>query len=179
MKMTSGANAPITKENPNLATVVASFDWKNSSSSNEFVASAIICGDNKKALSPSSLVFFNQTLTDDETVELVQNGNKEQIEVDIAFVPENIHRIVFIVYANPEERGTASFATMSDAQISIETLEGKSLLNFDIPSEVMKSNTSAVIFGELYRYKGDWKFRAIGQGYSTLQKIADDFGVDL
>lgn len=177
--MTSGANAPITKENPNLATVVASFDWKNSSSSMEFVPSAVICDANKKALSPSSLVFFNQTLTDDATIELVSKGVKEQIEVDIAFVPENVHRIVFIVYANPEERGSASFVTMSDASISIDTLDGKKLLEFDIPDETMKSTTSAVIFGELYRYKGEWKFRAIGQGYSTLQNIADDFGVDL
>lgn len=177
--MTSGANAPITKENPKLATVVASFDWKNSSPSVEFVASAVICGENKKALSSSSLVFFNQVLSDDQAVEVVQKGNKEQIEVDIAFIPDNVHRIVFIVYANPEERGTSSFITMSNANISIDTIDGKTLLDFDIPSEVMLSTTSAVVFGELYRYKGDWKFRAIGQGYSTLQNIANDFGVDL
>jgi tellurium resistance protein TerD len=37
-----------------------------------------------------------------------------------------------------------------------------------------------MIFGELYRNNGDWKFRAVGQGYATgLRGIATDFGVNV
>jgi tellurium resistance protein TerD len=37
-----------------------------------------------------------------------------------------------------------------------------------------------MIFGELYRYSGEWKFRAVGQGYSSgLRGIALDFGVNV
>jgi len=36
------------------------------------------------------------------------------------------------------------------------------------------------VFGELYRHAGDWKFRAVGQGYSSgLAGIARDFGVSV
>jgi Uncharacterized proteins involved in stress response, homologs of TerZ and putative cAMP-binding protein CABP1 len=37
-----------------------------------------------------------------------------------------------------------------------------------------------MIFGELYRQEAEWKFRAIGQGYSAgLAGIATDYGVRL
>ena len=37
-----------------------------------------------------------------------------------------------------------------------------------------------MIFGELYRHAGEWKFRALGQGYTTgLRGVADDFRVSL
>ncbi|MDX6214154.1 MAG: tellurium resistance protein TerD, partial [Frankiales bacterium] len=42
------------------------------------------------------------------------------------------------------------------------------------------STETAMIFGELYRNAGEWKFRAVGQGYATgLRGIALDFGVNV
>jgi len=42
------------------------------------------------------------------------------------------------------------------------------------------SNETAMIFGEVYRNGAEWKFRAVGQGYSTgLAGIARDFGVNV
>jgi len=39
---------------------------------------------------------------------------------------------------------------------------------------------TAMIFSELYRNGAEWKFRAVGQGYTTgLAGIATDFGVQL
>jgi tellurium resistance protein TerD len=37
-----------------------------------------------------------------------------------------------------------------------------------------------MVFGELYRYQAEWKFRAVGQGYASgLAGIAMDFGVTI
>ncbi len=38
-------------------------------------------------------------------------------------------------------------------------------------------NMTAMIFGEVYRYKGEWKFSAIGQATQdeTLGKLAERF----
>ena len=45
---------------------------------------------------------------------------------------------------------------------------------------VRKDGAAAMIFGELYRNETEWKFRAIGQGYSSgLAGIATDYGVRL
>lgn len=37
-----------------------------------------------------------------------------------------------------------------------------------------------MIFGELYRSRGKWEFRAVGQDYASgLRGIAMDFGVNV
>ena len=42
------------------------------------------------------------------------------------------------------------------------------------------SSETAMILGEVYRNNAEWKFRAVGQGYSTgLAGIARDFGVNI
>jgi tellurium resistance protein TerD len=42
------------------------------------------------------------------------------------------------------------------------------------------STETAMVFGELYRYNAEWKFRAVGQGYAAgLAGIARDFGVNV
>jgi tellurium resistance protein TerD len=61
------------------------------------------------------------------------------------------------------------------------------VVNQDTEQEIVRYDLSedaasetAMIFSELYRRDGEWKFRAVGQGYATgLYGIATDFGVPL
>jgi tellurium resistance protein TerD len=56
--------------------------------------------------------------------------------------------------------------------------DGVELTRYDLTEDA--STETAMIFGELYRARGEWKFRAVGQGYSTgLAGIARDFGVNV
>ena len=42
------------------------------------------------------------------------------------------------------------------------------------------STETGLVFGELYRRQGAWKFRAVGQGYATgLKGIATEFGISV
>ena len=41
------------------------------------------------------------------------------------------------------------------------------------------SNQTAMLFGEVYRHNGEWKFNAIGSGYQGgLAAICASYGVD-
>jgi tellurium resistance protein TerD len=52
------------------------------------------------------------------------------------------------------------------------------LARYDLSEDA--STETAMVFGELYRNGTDWKFRAVGQGYSTgLAGIARDFGLNV
>lgn len=179
----AGGNVSLTRENPDLTTIVVGFGWdsvKSNGPITEIVPSAVLCGSDGKAINPKSLVFFNQTLSDDGTVEFVSDNDDEQMEVDIAFVPSEIHKIAFVVYVNPEERRPGNFASIRSAYIRIAKKGAGELVRFNIPSASLSSTVDAMIFGELYRYKEEWKFRAVGQGYSTgLKGVASDFRVDI
>lgn len=179
----AGGNVSLSRENPDMGTVVVGFGWKTVASNGpvtEIIPSAIICGANGEALNPNAFVFFNQTLSEDGHVEFVSKDDVEQMEVDIAFIPEEIHKIAFVVYVNPEERRPGTFASIRSAYIRLSKLDGSELTRFDIPASNHSSDVNAMIFGELYRNKAEWKFRAVGQGYKTgLQGVANDFKVEI
>lgn len=181
-KLTAGGNVFLTKENPGLTGVVAGFGWHVRTGNGpvpEVVPSAILCDSSGKAVAPDSLIFFNQIQSGDGSVNYVSDNDQEQIEVSIADVPEQVAKIVFVVYIDPDVRKPGNFSSMREAYVRITDPAGAELTRFDIPND-SNIEITAMVFGELYRHSGGWKFRAVGQGYSTgLAGVARDFGVEI
>ena len=51
-------------------------------------------------------------------------------------------------------------------------------MRYDLSEDA--STETAMIFGEVYRHGGEWKFRAVGQGYAGgLGPLARNFGVNV
>jgi tellurium resistance protein TerD len=181
IRLESGGNTALNAANPLLTDLVVGFGWeviKSNSPQSELVPSAILCDHAGKALSTSSLVFFNQLSTPDGSVQYVTKGDTDQIEVDLALVPAEVDKIVFVVYVDPDIRKPGNFASVRNAYIRVADREDNDIVRYDLHQA--ESSVTAMIFGEIYRYKGSWKFRAIGQGYTTgLVGVADAFGVNL
>jgi len=60
----------------------------------------------------------------------------------------------------------------------VNAADNRELARYDLTEDA--STETAMVFGELYRHGGEWKFRAIGQGYASgLRGIAQDFGVNV
>ncbi|ALE93425.1 hypothetical protein AOC05_15705 [Arthrobacter alpinus] len=180
--LVAGANAALTVENPGLDHVVVGLGWESIPShgpSAELVPFAVMCDANGVAASNDHLVFFNQLVSADASVTFAGEEDQEQIDVDLSRVPEDIAKIVFFVYVDPDVRGKGTFAAVRNSHIRLSTAENREILRFEIPATNMDSVT-ALIFGELYRHRTEWKFRALGQGYTTgLAGVAKDFGISL
>src|SRR5690606_15160216 len=96
-----------------------------------------------------------------------------RISFDLTAVPDEITRIV----GAASRYDGAHFGNLDDLLLTLADGSGEELLRFAIGHT---GSVSAFIFGELYRRGGDWKFRAVGQGYDTgLAGLATDFGVDV
>ncbi|MDQ6586942.1 MAG: TerD family protein, partial [Haemophilus parainfluenzae] len=55
---------------------------------------------------------------------------------------------------------------------------GDEIVRFDLSEDY--STETAMVFGEIYRHNGEWKFRAIGQGYSGgLYALCQQYGVNV
>lgn len=76
-----------------------------------------------------------------------------------------------------ETRGQA-FGQVRNAFIRVvNQADGAELARYDLSEDA--STETAMVFGELYRNGGDWKFRAVGQGYTSgLSGIAKDYGIN-
>jgi tellurium resistance protein TerD len=72
-----------------------------------------------------------------------------------------------------------NFGQVRNAFIRVVNQAGNTeLTRYDLTEDA--STETAMVFGELYRNGAEWKFRAVGQGYSTgLAGIAKDFGVNV
>lgn len=177
-----GANAAITAENPHLESVVVGLGWSVVPSRGpqvEPVAIAIMCSASGTAISNDHLVFFNQIADPSESVQFLGDDDQEQIDVHLRHVPAEVSKISFNVYIDPDVRGLRTFSSVRNAYIRLCEPTGRELIRFNLPDNPA-GNETAMVFGELYRNAGGWKFRAVGQGYAKgLQGMAQDFGISI
>ncbi|MEU6244740.1 TerD family protein [Streptomyces sp. NPDC047024] len=125
-----------------------------------------------KVRSDADFIFYNQPSGPGVAYRSGGGAAPDAITVDTAAVPPDIEKIV--VTASPDAagqtfQGIEPTATIRDAD------GGAVLATFTPPS--LGSETALVVV-EIYRRNGQWKARAVGQGYANgLAGIATDFGV--
>lgn len=168
--------------------VTVGLGWDERTTSGEdfdLDASAIAVGKDGNALSDKHFVFFNNLRSPDGSIEHTGDnltgggdGDDEQIKVDLAAVPAEVDKVVFPVSIYEADSRGQAFGQVRNAFIRIvNQADGRELARYDLSEDA--STETAMIFGELYRNSGDWKFRAVGQGYATgFAGIAKDFGIN-
>jgi tellurium resistance protein TerD len=189
VSLTKGGNVSLTKQAPGLSAVNVGLGWDTRTTTGDdfdLDASAILCDGNGKVLSDRDFVFFNNLTSSDGSVEHTGDnltgegdGDDEIIKVNLAAVPQAVAKIVFPVSIYDGASRNQSFGQVRNAYIRVlNAADNTEIARYDLSEDA--STEVAMIFGELYRHSGEWKFRAIGQGYTTgLVGIATDFGVRL
>ncbi|MCZ4098226.1 TerD family protein [Streptomyces sp. H39-C1] len=189
VSLSKGGNVSLTKEAPNLTAVIVALGWDARTTTGadfDLDASALLASPEGKVISDAHFVFFNNLKSPDGSVEHLGDnltgsgdGDDEVIKVNLAGVPADVAKIVFPVSIYEAESRQQSFGQVSNAYIRVvNQFDQAELARYDLSEDA--SSETAMIFGELYRYNGEWKFRAVGQGYASgLRGIALDFGVNV
>ncbi|WP_445530045.1 TerD family protein [Streptomyces cyslabdanicus] len=187
--LAKGGNVSLSKAAPNLTNVMVGLGWEERSTTGapfDLDASALLCTGANRVLGDEWFVFYNQLTSPDGSVEHTGDnltgegeGDDETILVDLTRVPPQCEKIVFPVSIHMADERGQTFGQVSDAFIRVvNQADGTELARYDLSEDA--STETAMIFGELYRYHGEWKFRAVGQGYASgLRGIALDFGVNV
>ena len=90
-------------------------------------------------------------------------GDDEQILVDLTAVPADYDKLVFVVNIYDRESRKQDFGMIANAFIRIcDERTGEEFCRYNLSESY--AGMTAMIFGEIYRYNGEWKFNAIGQG---------------
>ncbi len=103
-------------------------------------------------------------------------GDDEQVIVELTKVPAEYNRIVFVVTIYQARERNQSFGMIKNAFIRIVDADnGTELCKYNL-SENYDGKT-AMIFGEVYRYNGEWKFSAVGEPTNDngIQDMANRF----
>jgi tellurium resistance protein TerD len=188
VSLTKGGNVSLTKQAPGLTAVVVGLGWDARTTDGkafDLDASAIVCNADGKALSDKHFVFFNNLASPEGAVQHSGDnltgeggGDDEQVRVNLATLPPEAGRIVFPVSIYEADTAGQTFGQVRNAFIRVvNQADDSELARYDLSEDA--STETAMVFGELYRNNDEWKFRAVGQGYSAgLAGIARDFGVN-
>jgi len=187
--LAKGGNVSLSKVAPNLDEALVGLGWDVRTTTGldfDLDASALLLGPNGKVLSDAHFVFYNQLSSPDGSVRHTGDnrtgegdGDDESIELDLNSVPQDVDKIVFAVSIHDAEARRQSFGQVMNAFIRmVNRTDGSEVVRYDLSEDA--STETAMVFGEVYRHDGEWKFRAVGQGYASgLRGIAQDFGVDV
>ncbi|WP_411136283.1 TerD family protein [Streptomyces sp. C10] len=135
--------------------------------------SGLLLAADGKVRSDDDFVFYNQPAGPGVTHSAAAGGG-DTITVDTAAVPDGIEKIV--VTASLDQPG-ATFAGTEPTGTVRNADDGSVLASFTPPQ---LGTETALVVVEIYRRGGDWKVRAVGQGYANgLAGIATDFGVSV
>ncbi|MFF9605532.1 TerD family protein [Streptomyces sp. NPDC014684] len=168
--MPKGSNAPV----PTTALRVE-LGWRPGPSVPDADASALLLASGK-VRSDGDFVFYNQPAHPSGAVR--HEGKRttgervtDTLLVDLTRVESGIERIVLAASA---DGGT--FGQVPGLYVEVtEEAGGAVVARFDSPGATLET---AFLLGEFYRRQGGWKFRAVGQGYSSgLEGLATDFGI--
>jgi tellurium resistance protein TerD len=189
VNLSKGGNVSLTKQAPNLTAVAVGLGWDVRTTTGadfDLDASALATGENKKVLSDQHFVFYGNLRSPEGTIEHTGDnltgegeGDDEVINVDLAATPPAITNIFFTVSIYEADKRGQNFGQVQNAYIRVvDRSTGSELARYDLSEDA--SMETAMVFGELYRNAGEWKFRAIGQGYASgLAGIARDYGVNV
>lgn len=135
-------------------------------------ASAFMLGSKGKIPADEYFVFYNNPKSPDGSVESTgddltggnsDGGDDETLNVDLTKVDSQIQEIIFTatIYKAAERR--QNFGQVRNSYIRIyDAKTNTEIARYDLDEDF--SIETAVEFGRLYRYNGEWKFEAIGNG---------------
>lgn len=189
VSLSKGQNVSLSKTDPSLKKVLIGLGWDARATDGadfDLDASVFITGENGKVISDNHFVFYNNLRSPCGSVEHTGDnltgdgdGDDESIIVDLTAVPANIKSIFITVTIHDAEARRQNFGQVSDAFIRLVNHEtNDEVVRFDLSEDY--STETAMVFGEVYRYNNEWKFRAVGQGYSGgLAAMCGQYGINI
>lgn len=189
ISLQKGGNVNLSKEAPSMSKMTVGLGWDVRATDGadfDLDASAFLLNESGKVRSDADFIFYNQSKSADGSVQHMGDnrtgagdGDDEQINIDLSKVPADVAKIAVCVTIHEADVRRQNFGMVSSAYIRCVNADSNSeVAKYDLSEDA--STETAMIFGEIYRHNGDWKFKAIGQGFAGgLGPLAKNFGVNV
>lgn len=189
INLSKGAKINLSKEAPGLKKIMVGLGWdcnKYAGSDDFDLDASVFLVDKNGHTQENGFIFYNNLVGPNESV-VHQGDNRtgegegddEQIYIDLDLIPENIEKIAITITIDGVEQGLKhqNFGMVENAFCRLVNNEtGKEEIHFDLGEDF--SSETALVVGEVYRHNGDWKFNAIGQGFTGgLQALCRNYGL--
>lgn len=189
VSLQKGGNVSLEKVAPGMTKCLLGLGWDSRATDGvdfDLDASGFMLNAEGKITSDNGFIFYNNLKSECGSIEHTGDnltgegdGDDESIKVDLTKVPAGVTKFVVGVTIHDAEARSQNFGQVSNAFIRIVNEDtNEEVARYDLSEDY--SIETALIFGELYRHNGAWKFKAIGQGFSGgLKPMAQQYGVNI
>ena len=188
ISLSKGGNVSLSKESPGLDEIIVGLGWDVRATDGQdfdLDASAFLLKGDGKVRSDGDFCFYNNKDVGGAVIHQGDNrtgegdGDDEQIKIILSKTPADVEKVAVAVTIHDGESRGQSFGQVSNAFIRIvDAKTGTEIVRYDLSEDA--SVETAMILGEVYRNAGEWKFRAVGQGFKGgLGPLATHFGVNI
>lgn len=190
ISLVKGQKIDLTKNNGGMTNVAFGLGWdiNKYDGDNDFDldVSAFLTDTNGKVTGEQDFIFYNQPSHISGAVVYSGDnrngegyGDDETMKVDLSKVPGNIEKISFVVTIHEADTRLQNFGMVDNSYIRAYNIDtNEELFKYELNEDF--SLETGIVAGELYRHNGEWKFAAVGSGYSGgLSTIAKNFGLNI
>lgn len=170
-----GQRFGLTKNNPQLRYVNVKFEWEQTELDIEH--GTFLLNERDMVEQDEDFIFYNNPVHSSKSIiYLPHESNSAQIKVDLKKIPIAVKKIVLALMIIDAEKYRQNFNMVGRISLKLSD-EHEELAIFSLNHFAIET---VIIFGELYRNKGEWKFNAIGSGFSGgLMSLCQQFGIDI
>lgn len=183
VNLSKGGNISLAKAAPAINHARIGLGWDARSTDGapfDLDASAFMCGADGRAISDQHFVFYNQL--QDAAGSVVHQGDNrtgagdgddEAIDIFLDQVPAAVETISIVVSIDQATARRQNFGMVSNAYVRLfdaENQTDETTILFELNEDA--STEAAIHFADLYRRGGEWKFRAVGQGWADATDLA-------
>lgn len=166
MELGKGQKIPL---NENFLTI----KFERPTSALEIDTAAFLTQANGKVAADEDFVFYGNARHHSGAV---THNDDDSIDISLDKVPRHVEKISLTATIYDADKRKQNFSLISGARLRIFGTRGE-IATF--PLENFSVET-AIVLGEVYRYKGAWKFNATGAGFSGgLAALCNNFGIEV
>ena len=184
-----GGNISLSQTDSNLRHILIGLGWEarlTDGAPFDLDATAFMVGENGKVRNDEDFIFYHKLESECGSVVHTGDdavggggGDDEALKIDFDKVPDAIKRVIICVTIYEADARGQNFGQVDNAFMRIVNLDNNiEIARFDLTEDY--STETAMIFGEVYRHNNEWKFKAVGQGFSGgLESLCHKFGVQV
>ncbi len=190
VSLMKGQKVDLTKTNPGMTKVIIGLGWDTNkyAGNNDFDldASAFLTDASGKTQFEEDFIFYNNLKSKtDAVIHTGDNrtgegdGDDEQLTVEFGKLPDYVEKISFAVTIHEAVERKQNFGQISNAFVRVlDASNEQELMRYDLGEDF--SIETVVIVCELYKHGSEWKFNAVGSGFSGgLGELCKNFGIDI
>lgn len=185
VSLQKGQKVSLSKDHAGLSKIIVGLGWDEAQQSSKGLFGSLLGGSSHQAIDCDASAFLlqNGKIVDKSDVVYYGNlnhksrtvmhqgdnltgageGDDEQIVIDLASVPQEYDRIVIVANIYQAVQRRQHFGMIRNAFIRlVDARNNNEMCKYNLTDDY--SGMTAIIFGEVYRHNGEWKFNAIGQG---------------